>query len=162
MGTLCNIRDLFGPDTLSQFLTEYAGNFVILRCYEHGRPVSRSESDLQGPNLGGRVPTENFRCKSLFALGSIWNCHSFKDDARGTEIEQGFTRLRRSASKARRPNVTQPIAKSLRDRSVENRVPTVFTCYLQLRAVCRSLAPANIGLSFLLSRHAVRWDVSIL
>ena len=45
-------------DTLLQFSTECTGKFVILRRHEHGRPVSRSEGDLQGPNLGRRVPRQ--------------------------------------------------------------------------------------------------------
>ncbi|KAF2628429.1 hypothetical protein BU25DRAFT_35680 [Macroventuria anomochaeta] len=81
-GLLVPSRTCSAPNTLSQFLTDRAGKFVILRRHEHGRPVSRSESDLQGPNLGGRIPRQNFRCKSLFALGSTWNCHYFKEDAR--------------------------------------------------------------------------------
>jgi len=53
--------------TLSQFLPDLSKKFVILRRHEHGRPVSRRKSDLQGPKLGGRTPRQR-----LFGANLYW------------------------------------------------------------------------------------------
>lgn len=38
----------------------------MLRRHEHGRPVSRCESDLQGPKLGGRTPRQRLFSANLY------------------------------------------------------------------------------------------------
>ena len=87
--------------------------------------------------------TETYRCKSLFAFGPLGIAIRSRR-VPGSEIEQveqDFTTIRESAPYEEQPQ-TSPC--TLRDRG-ESRT-TVFTCDLQLRAVCSSLAPANIGL----------------
>jgi hypothetical protein len=152
---------MFGYDTLSQFFTDCAGNFVILRRHEHGRPVFRSESDLQGPNFGGRdSETENSRCKSLFASVPL----RIAIPSRTMPEVPKLSRISREYGgwPQRRDGRTShnQLLNHLRIRSVENRAPTVFTRYLQFRAVCCSLTPANFGF-FSPSRQTVRWEVSI-
>lgn len=52
--------------TLWQFLTCRFRDFVILRRHEHGRPVFRRESDLQGPKVGGRSPRQRLFGANLY------------------------------------------------------------------------------------------------
>lgn len=83
-------------NTLSQFLTDLFRHFVILRRHEHGRPVSRSESDLQGPNLGGRFPSQRILGANPYLPSVPLGIAIPSRRMPGTEIEQDFTRIRRS------------------------------------------------------------------
>lgn len=85
-------------DTLSQFLTDHAAKFVVLR-HEHGRPVSRSESDLQGPNLGGRVPRQRIRTANPHLPSVPLGTAILSRRMPVTKIEQKLRRIRRSAWK---------------------------------------------------------------
>lgn len=68
---------------------------MILRRHEHGMPVSRSENDLQGPQSAPVSETENFDANLYLPPVPLGiTIHSRRMP--GPDIEQDFTRVRRS------------------------------------------------------------------
>jgi hypothetical protein len=117
----------------------------MLRRHAHGMPVSRSLNDLQGPQVGAKPRDRDLLMQIFICLRFHLELPFVQGGCQAPRLSRLSRILRRyQGARLTRSNRRRHAAHY---EIVENRVATVFTCDFQLRAVCSSLAPANIGLS---------------